>query len=252
MNSGDREKTGRLIGRLRREKGLTQRELAEKLFISDKAVSKWETGASMPDTALLIPLAELLGVSVTELLTGETVEDREPVELARAEAAVKSVIGRAEEEMESLNGAKTGMGRIAFAAALLAGGLMCLICMKRLPEPNNVLVTYIIAAVFGLYFHFFAESRLPAYYDENPISNYSRGPVRMNIPGVNINNRNFPHIVRVIRIWTALAVLLCPGAGLMLHWLLPELWGAVFKGLIFAALLPGLVLPIYIVGKKHE
>ncbi len=56
---------------LRKEKQLTQTELAEKLGITNKAVSKWETGEAMPDTAQLLPLSEILGVSVDELLRGE-------------------------------------------------------------------------------------------------------------------------------------------------------------------------------------
>ena len=64
----DKKQFGAFLSALRREKGYTQKELAEKLCISDKAVSKWETGTSLPDTALLVPLSEILGVSVTELL----------------------------------------------------------------------------------------------------------------------------------------------------------------------------------------
>ena len=64
----DRKKFGAFVSLLRKEKGLTQKQMAAQLHISDKAISKWETGVSIPDTALLIPLAELLGVTVTELL----------------------------------------------------------------------------------------------------------------------------------------------------------------------------------------
>ena len=64
----DKQQFGAFIATLRKEKGYTQKDLAQQLFISDKAVSKWETAASIPDTALLIPLADLLGISVTELL----------------------------------------------------------------------------------------------------------------------------------------------------------------------------------------
>ena len=66
----DANKTGALIAAKRKEKGMTQRELAEKLHISNKAVSRWETGAGFPDVSLLEPLAEALGVTVTELLSG--------------------------------------------------------------------------------------------------------------------------------------------------------------------------------------
>ena len=62
---------GLFIQSLRKEKGLTQRELADRLGISDKAVSKWETARSMPDTSLLEPLCSELGISINELILGE-------------------------------------------------------------------------------------------------------------------------------------------------------------------------------------
>ena len=65
--------TGAMIKRLRESRKMTQHQLAEKLNISDKAVSKWETGRGYPDIALIEPLAEALGVSVIELLSGEDV-----------------------------------------------------------------------------------------------------------------------------------------------------------------------------------
>lgn len=67
----DKEKIGRLIGALRREQGMTQRELAERLHVSDRTVSKWERGAGLPDASLMVALADALGISVNELLTGE-------------------------------------------------------------------------------------------------------------------------------------------------------------------------------------
>ena len=62
--------TGRFIAELRREKGWSQKELAERLTVTDKAVSRWETGKGFPDTSLLKPLGDALGVSVGELLSG--------------------------------------------------------------------------------------------------------------------------------------------------------------------------------------
>ncbi len=53
------------------KKNLTQKDLAEKLYVSDKTVSKWERGLSMPNVVLLIPIADILDVTVTELLRGE-------------------------------------------------------------------------------------------------------------------------------------------------------------------------------------
>ena len=70
----EKKQMGDFIAKLRKEKGWTQKELAEKLFISDKAVSKWERNLSYPDISLLDPLSEILEVSVSELLNGERLE----------------------------------------------------------------------------------------------------------------------------------------------------------------------------------
>ena len=73
----DANVTGRFIAELRKQKGYTQKELAEKLMVTDKAVSRWETGKGFPDTCLLKPLGEVLGVSVGELLSGERINEAE-------------------------------------------------------------------------------------------------------------------------------------------------------------------------------
>lgn len=71
----DKNATGRFIAELRKQKGFTQKELAEKLMVTDKAISRWETGKGLPDTSLLKPLGDVLGVSVTELLSGKEIEE---------------------------------------------------------------------------------------------------------------------------------------------------------------------------------
>lgn len=65
------EKTGALIHTLRKERGLTQLQLAERLHISDKAVSKWERGGGCPDVSLLPLISEIFGVRLEALLSGE-------------------------------------------------------------------------------------------------------------------------------------------------------------------------------------
>lgn len=67
---------GSFIKELRKEKGLTQKELAEKLNCTDKAISRWETGRGIPEISFLLPLSEILGVSVNEILSGEIIEDK--------------------------------------------------------------------------------------------------------------------------------------------------------------------------------
>ena len=70
----NQEKIGKFIALCRKEKKLTQSELAEKLQITNKAVSKWETGRGMPDASLLLDLCDILGISVNELLSGEKID----------------------------------------------------------------------------------------------------------------------------------------------------------------------------------
>lgn len=67
--------TGNTIKKLREKKQLTQKELADRLLISDKTVSKWETGKGLPDVGIITDLGEVLGVSLAELLTGEYAEN---------------------------------------------------------------------------------------------------------------------------------------------------------------------------------
>ena len=67
-------KIGKFIAEQRKNNGLTQSQLAEKLFVTDRAVSKWECGKSMPDSSIMLQLCEVLKITVNELLTGEKID----------------------------------------------------------------------------------------------------------------------------------------------------------------------------------
>lgn len=69
----DQIKIGKFIAECRKQCGLTQMQLAEKLNITDRAVSKWENGRTMPDSSIMLELCGVLGISVTDLLNGEVV-----------------------------------------------------------------------------------------------------------------------------------------------------------------------------------
>lgn len=69
----DQLKIGKFIAECRKKKNLTQMQLAEKLNITDRAVSKWETGKSLPDSSIMLELCKLLEISVNDLLSGEVV-----------------------------------------------------------------------------------------------------------------------------------------------------------------------------------
>lgn len=90
----DNAKTGALIRELRREKGITQKQLADALHVTDKAVSKWERGICAPDLALLEPLANELGCTILELISGERAQNdgKSITDAKETEEAVKTAI----------------------------------------------------------------------------------------------------------------------------------------------------------------
>ena len=116
----DNEKMGAFIAGLRKEKGMTQRELAAKLNITDKAVSKWERGLSLPDIALLTPLAQELGVSVGELLEGEKEKsDRDDV---------ANTLDYADKALKNKVRSFRSIAATVFSAGLVIAIIGCCIC----------------------------------------------------------------------------------------------------------------------------
>ena len=73
----DQNKTGKFISQMRRTQNLTQRQLADQLAISDKTVSKWECSKGLPEVSLMLPLCEILQITVNDLLSGEKVAEGE-------------------------------------------------------------------------------------------------------------------------------------------------------------------------------
>lgn len=96
----DQIKTGKFIAKMRREKHLTQRQLADKLSISDKTVSKWECGNGMPEISLMLPLCEILDISVNELLSGERLDEK--VYQMKAEENMMNLIKEKEESRKNI------------------------------------------------------------------------------------------------------------------------------------------------------
>ena len=73
----EQERIGKFIQDVRKEKNLTQKELAEKLGITDRAISKWENSRGMPEVSLMKPLCDILGITVSELLSGERIAQKD-------------------------------------------------------------------------------------------------------------------------------------------------------------------------------
>ena len=114
-------KTGTFISECRKEKRMTQAQLAEKLNITDRAVSKWETGKSMPDSSVMLELCEILGITVNELLSGERI-DMESYE-KKADENLIALKRKDENHM-----AKNVVIAALFSAVLLGAVMICIIC----------------------------------------------------------------------------------------------------------------------------
>ena len=127
MKELDKEKMGLFIAQLRREKEATQKELADRLYVSDKAVSKWERGLSVPDISLLLPLAEILGVTTTELLrggaSGRTCGWRDPFDPRGAAEGRKEAASFMERDMDFVCHCRSGAGWIFVGVCDSCGGI---------------------------------------------------------------------------------------------------------------------------------
>lgn len=115
---------GKFIAKCRKEKKLTQMQLAEKLNITDRAVSKWEMGKNMPDTSIMLELCEILGITVNELLSGEKI-DMENYEKYEKKVDENLIALKRKDEN---NMTKNVIISILFSITLLTGIMVCLIC----------------------------------------------------------------------------------------------------------------------------
>ena len=251
----DKGKFGAFVAQLRKEKGLMQKELAEKLYVSDKAVSKWERGLSIPDVAILVPLAEILGVTVTELLECRRLPKDEPMDSRQTEEIVKKVIGLSGEEQRKYRPDRLKRGIQLFLCAVIGVLEIWVLTMigYSIDEIFASLGTMmILMAIFGLYFCVFTKEKLPRYYDENRISAFSDGFLRMNIPGVYFNNRNWPYIVRAGQLWAMIGLVASPAFFFVMTKFLPTVWNTAAVYIILILVLGGLFVPMITVVRKYE
>ena len=133
MNQDNQGNIGQFICELRKSGHMTQKELAEKLHITDKAVSKWERGLSCPDITLLPPLADILGVTAGELLRGKKQAHQQGEgRLSEPAGEMEEVIGNALQyagrSAENRCKALQNIMALVFSLLLLAGIITCSIC----------------------------------------------------------------------------------------------------------------------------
>lgn len=250
MYTIDKTHFGSFVAALRREQGLTQKELADCLHITDKAVSKWETGASLPDTALLLPLAEALGVTVTELLLCRRQEQAAPLDASETERAVQTALGYADSRAPRTFQQQSRWPLRYLCAALLGIALTALCAVRSGGLSETLAIALLFALLFGAYFCCFAKTRLPAVYDRRRMDYYTDGPLRLHLPGVAFNNRNWPRVLRAGRVWSCCAAALYPLLSLLMSTFAPALWHEIEKGVLLVLLLGGLFLPIYLAARE--
>lgn len=137
----DQLKIGKFIAQTRKEKGLTQKQLADALMISDKTVSKWECGNGLPEVSLMLPLCEKLGITVNELLSGKSLTSSEYQK--NAEENIMKLIKEKEE-------AKFRMiieVFVIFITLLAVGSLMAVASYVDVPTPVRILLIAIAMVV---------------------------------------------------------------------------------------------------------
>lgn len=251
----DKEKFGRFVAELRKDRGLTQKDVAKALYVSDKAVSKWERGQGMPDITLLVPLADLLGVTVTELLECRRMEVEQPMEPEQVEALLQKTIQLSAEERSPRVAVKRKHILIYGGCALAS--LLEILALYALGVPleeltKNLAAIEVLGAVFGAYFWFFVLEKLPPQYDAYRMTTFNDGVFRMNLPGVTFNNRNWPHVVRIGRIWTCASMAGYPLVYFLLSWFSGPLWDLLSPYVALAIGIGGLLIPLAVTAKKYE
>lgn len=132
----NQEKIGKFISILRKDKNLTQTELAEKMGVTDKSISRWEHGMTMPDISMLSSLASILDVSIQELLNGRKMTKEELLEL---KGTIENLV-EYESNQQIKKDIKTNkyiiLGNIILVIALLNStfGLLNLVCSQDVVE----------------------------------------------------------------------------------------------------------------------
>ena len=157
----DQIKIGKFIAAKRKEKTLTQAEVAESLGITDRAVSKWERGLALPDASIMLNLCSILGISITELLTGE--ETMEANYKDKAEKLIIEIRKREEENNKYLLRLETVIGVLATVSAL------AIIFTAAFLTPGTVLMSFLVLIALlilfvGIYFALNIE-RDAGYYE---------------------------------------------------------------------------------------
>lgn len=253
MKQINNEQFGKFLTKLRKEKQLTQKELAEQLYVSDKTISKWERGMGMPNVTLLLPIAEVFGITVTELLRGARMDQEKMMEAAEVEALVRDSLDLSQNYQ---NHQQKKKWRWCYLLCLIMTGIEIAILfsfgitVEEMKE-TILLVSGLFLTVGG-WFTLFAKEQLPVYYDQNNIHFISQGFCRIHMPGLSFHNGNWPYLLRAFRIWSLAVSILYPMLAIFVISLFPfTIWNQI-QSYILVVLLGCMVVSIYAIGKYYE
>ena len=165
----DQEKIGKFISALRKQQGLTQEQLGEKLGVTNKTVSRWETGKYMPDLDKLQDLSAILGISVNELLAGERIED------------AASFVKKADENLIDALSRDSSFGlqdRIAYFKhkwlrehkALIIFGIILWSVLLAVGIYTKEPVTFAVLPIVGLTFYCYIRNQMMIYVEDRAYS----------------------------------------------------------------------------------
>ena len=149
----NQEKIGKFIAEKRKESNLTQIQFAEKLGVTNKSVSRWETGKNMPDISLFIPICEILGITVNELIIGEEIKNNET---AKEQDVIIETIKTSNKKLK--------LARILiYIVAILLLNHFTVYQIQKFRTPSNNPINLAVSRI--LYFSRLAVQRLIQFFD---------------------------------------------------------------------------------------
>ena len=245
------EKFGKFLSEMRKEKSMTQKELADKLFVSDKTVSKWERGNSMPNVTLLMPIVDVLGITVTELLKGEKISENNSLNTDEVEKLVINSLDLSVRDTIRQRKKNWIYAFLISIGVVIAQAILMTVSGITIEQMRDSIYISFLMLIFAVCCIFVKEV-LPTYYDKDKINFVSQGVFKIHMPGLAFNNGNWIYVLTVFRLFTLGVAILAP----ILCYLCisiggVDLWNSI-KYPSILILLAGLIVATYIVGKKYE
>ncbi|MGY4105292.1 helix-turn-helix domain-containing protein [Ignavigranum ruoffiae] len=254
MEQIDPKKVGTLIRQCRLDKQLTQKQLADKFFLSDSTVSKWERGLGLPDVELLLPLADELELTVSQLLLGSK-DHVDQYEVQTVDQllgqTIELKVNQQARAQERLARRRQYQGYLVLALGIwLLENLY--LYLKQVPLwQEDYWIPSVLLLIFAIGFFFIIHESLPTYYDEHAISFYTDGILRMNLRGISFNNQNWPYILLRSR-QTILGLLIVSPLFYYFFGQSAGKWNWLLTAIVVIALSVSLYLGAYQAKKAHQ